>query len=101
MPPAVGAVTDATSTASNMPDGGVQVAAEVKLWAVTSRSPAWVVVTLGAEWVRPFTVGWPSSTSIGVHVLTPLNAAMPPAAPVGEPPSVQLKSAPSVPSTKR
>ena len=72
----------ATSTASVMPAGGVQVAALLKEWEVTSMVLATMVLTLRVECVKPLRVFWPFSTLMGAAVSTPEKVWIPPADPV-------------------
>jgi hypothetical protein len=64
-----------------MPAGGVQVADEEKLCALTTIVFATVVDTSGVVCESPFGVACPFSTSIGTAPSTPENVRMPPAEP--------------------
>jgi hypothetical protein len=52
MPNVFGTMREATSTASAIPAGGVQLPADVYVWAVTSIPLLTDVVTLGAVWLK-------------------------------------------------
>ena len=82
MPVDSGTISLATSNASVIPAGGVQVAPEANAWAVTSIVLATVVVTLGVACESELAVACPFSTSTRVVVSTPLNELIPPADPV-------------------
>jgi hypothetical protein len=70
MPPALGTAFEDSSTPSVIPEGGVQLAHDVKLWPVTSIVLATVVETEGEACDNPLAVGTPPDIFIGDVVLT-------------------------------